>query len=100
MRKLSVFLSVIISIFIWFSFAAPATLSSSYSIDWDNEDYTASDSHYVSDDTSITEDKWAITRTVIPVVPKTWPSINIIWIILATLVVFGGYIYIKKKADI
>jgi len=39
-------------------------------------------------------------RTVIPVVPKTWPSISIIWIILAALAIFGGYIYIKKRADI
>ncbi len=43
---------------------------------------------------------WAVTRTVIPVVPKTWPSTSIIWIILATLAIFGGYIYIRKKADI
>ena len=40
------------------------------------------------------------TRTVIPAVPKTWPSGNIIWIIIATFVIFGGYIYIKKRADI
>ena len=39
-------------------------------------------------------------RTVIPVVPKTGPSGNVIWIIIATLVIFGGYIYIKKRADI
>lgn len=41
-----------------------------------------------------------LTRTVIPAVPKTWPSGNIIWIIIATLVIFGGYIYIKKRAGI
>ena len=40
------------------------------------------------------------TRTVIPAVPKTGPSGNIIWIIIATFVIFGGYIYIKKRADI
>ena len=40
------------------------------------------------------------TRTVIPAVPKTGPSGSLIWIILATLVIFGGYIYIKKRADI
>ena len=40
------------------------------------------------------------TRTVIPVVPKTWPSGTLIWIILAALAIFGGYIYIKKRADI
>lgn len=39
-------------------------------------------------------------RTVIPAVPKTGPSGNIIWIIIATFVIFGGYIYIKKRADI
>lgn len=41
-----------------------------------------------------------VTRTVIPAVPKTWPSWNIVWIALATLAIFGGYIYIRKKADI
>lgn len=40
------------------------------------------------------------TRTVIPVVPKTWPSGTLIGIILAALAIFGGYIYIKKRADI
>lgn len=40
------------------------------------------------------------TRTVIPAVPKTWPNGNIIWIIIATFVIFGWYIYIKKRADI
>ena len=40
------------------------------------------------------------TRTVIAAVPKTWPSSNIVWIILATFVIFGWYIYIRKKADI
>ena len=40
------------------------------------------------------------TRTVIPAVPKTGPSIGLVWIILATLAIFGGYIYIKKRADI
>jgi len=41
-----------------------------------------------------------VTRTVIPVVPKTGPSGSLIWIILATLAIFGGYIYIRKRADI
>ena len=41
-----------------------------------------------------------VNRTVIPAVPKTWPSGNIVWIILATIAIFGGYIYIKKRADI
>lgn len=40
------------------------------------------------------------TRTVIAAVPKTWPSGNIVWIILATFIIFGWYIYIRKKADI
>ena len=39
-------------------------------------------------------------RTVIPAVPKTGPDGNIIWIIIAAFVVFGWYIYIKKRADI
>lgn len=46
------------------------------------------------------EEKTTATRTVIPAVPKTWPSWSIIWIILATLAIFGGYVYIKRKADI
>lgn len=46
------------------------------------------------------DDKATLNRTVIPVVPKTGPSGSLIWIILATLAIFGGYIYIKKKADI
>ena len=40
------------------------------------------------------------TRTVIPAVPKTWPDWNVIWLIVATMLVFGWYIYIKKSADI
>jgi hypothetical protein len=37
---------------------------------------------------------------VIAATPKTWPSGSLIWIIVATLAIFGGYIYIKKRADI
>jgi hypothetical protein len=37
---------------------------------------------------------------VIAATPKTWPSGRLIWIIVATLAIFGGYIYIKKRADI
>lgn len=44
--------------------------------------------------------KSVANRTVISAVPKTWPSFSLIWIIVATLVIFGGYIYIKKRADI
>ncbi len=53
-------------------------------------------------ETTITEntEAWTVNRTVIPVVPKTWPDGTLIGIILATLVIFGGYIYIKKRADI
>lgn len=40
------------------------------------------------------------TRTVITSVPKTGPSRSLMWVILATFIVFGGYIYIKKRADI
>ena len=45
-------------------------------------------------------DKPAANRTVIPAVPKTGPSWSLIWIILATFAIFGGYIYIRKRADI
>lgn len=44
--------------------------------------------------------EWTVNRTVIPVVPKTGPSGSIIWIIIAALAIFGGYIYIRKRADI
>ena len=40
------------------------------------------------------------TRTVIAATPKTGPSGTLLWVIIATLVIFGGYIYIKKRADI
>lgn len=39
-------------------------------------------------------------RNVIPATPKTWPSGNIIWIIIASLIIFGGYIFIKKQASL
>jgi len=52
------------------------------------------------DDNHGTATERSVTRTVIPVTPKTWPSVSIIGIVLATLLVFGWYIYIKKKADI
>ena len=41
-----------------------------------------------------------ITRTVIPAVPKTWPSGNAVGIIFASIMIFWGYIFIKKRADI
>lgn len=41
-----------------------------------------------------------VVRTVIPVTPKTWPSWHLIWIVIATFVVFGGYIFIKKQASL
>ncbi len=50
-------------------------------------------------ETKAAEDTTA-NRTVIPVVPKTGPSGTLVWIILAALAIFGGYIYIRKKADI
>lgn len=55
----------------------------------------------VENDTSnTTASDTAQNRTVIPVVPKTWPSGTLIGLILATLAIFGGYIYIKKRVDI
>ena len=38
---------------------------------------------------------WTVTRTVIPVVPKTWPSLSLIWPIIVVISIFGGYIYIR-----
>ena len=76
--------------------------------DWDIVTFTAKDANgTVTVDTNTTSsdtDNWekdeSATRTVIPAVPKTWPSASLIGIILATLAIFGGYIYIKKRADI
>ena len=153
MKKLSIFLSTIFSIWLWFSFAAnPSILNYSYEIDWDDvkiywtdnsnwwtvdinvQDPTTQDwMHFGTvkmseqvfvypkqreweqkiwmipgdwwDEVQFTID-WIATpnpnanRTVIPAVPKTGPSGNVIWIIIATFVIFGGYIYIKKRADI
>ena len=42
----------------------------------------------------------AVTRTVIPAVPKTGPSGREVWVTLAIIAVLGGYIYIKRKADL
>jgi len=96
MRKLLTSILAIFSIFVWFSFAITTSLDPSFN--WDNTDSTT---HYAANDNETsTENKSEITRTVITAVPKTGPSINIIWIILATLAIFGGYIYIKKRADI
>jgi LPXTG-motif cell wall-anchored protein len=171
MKKLSIFLSVIFSMFVWVSFAYPAVLNLSYSVNWEDVKIYRTDNsrwwymaisvqepktkdwmHFwevkisdqvftytkqwwwdqkiwivpdewdeqylcisssgapcdISKDTAktttttkATNDKtWSVTRTVIPVVPKTGPSWSLIWIILATLAIFGGYIYIKKRADI
>ena len=168
MRKLSVFLSVVFSVFVWFSFASPSILNPSYSTNWDdvkiywtnNSDWWYMDINLKDPKTNdwlhfgevkmsdqvftytkqwdwdqqiqiipwdwwdikefiISSEKWLVemtnnwasdnnkawnwqdaNRTVIPVVPKTWPTGSLIWIILATLAIFGGYIYIKRKADI
>ena len=50
--------------------------------------------------TKKTKNSETITRTVITAVPETWPRWNLVWIIVATLAIFGGYIYIKKRAVI
>lgn len=74
-------------------------LDSSYSASSNNTEYTTlTNEHSAADDQVYNNQD--VTRTVIPVVPKTGPSGNIIWIILATLAIFGGYIYIRKRADI
>lgn len=98
MRKLSVIFTVVFGMIIWFSFATTTELDLT---NWTNTDYVAQSSeNNNTNDTTSNNDKTTITRTVIPAVPKTGPSGNLIWIILATLVIFGGYIYIKKRADI
>ena len=53
-----------------------------------------------SSQTADTNENSNANRTVIPAVPKTGPNGNVIWIILATIAIFSGYIYIKKRADI
>ena len=42
----------------------------------------------------------AVARTVITATPKTWPSGHAIAIIVATSVIFGWYIFLKKNADV
>ena len=152
MKKLLVFLSVIFSSFVWFSFASPTVVNHEYAVegnsvkiyrtnnsnwgnvdinvqnpqtkdwmhfgtakisdqvfsyvkqwDWDQEIWMIPDDWW--DEIKFTiksawDNKAAATRTVIPVVPKTGPSISLIWLIIATLMIFGWYIYIKRKADI
>ena len=96
---------------IWFSFAAPTILDTSYSIEpdntiqvdwWDDANLVVAwgDVEDVENDEIENVNKPTVTRTVIPAVPQTGPNRNVVWIIIATLVVFGGYIYIKKRADI
>ena len=53
-----------------------------------------------SDNKTIQNNENKPTRTVITEVPKTGPSGSLIGVILATFIIFGGYIYIKKRADI
>ena len=72
---------------------------------WDQIRFTiSSDWETVTVDDQTSEEKEQKednpTRTVIEAVPKTGPSGSLIWIIVATLAIFGGYIYIKKRADI
>ena len=74
---------------------------------WDIKEFTISETKgLIEGTTNTTADTSNQTtnaepgRTVIPVVPKTWPSASVIWLILATLAIFGWYIYIKRKADI
>ena len=163
MKKLSIFLSAVFSLFIWISFASPSISNPSYIVNWndvkifwtDNSEWWYLDInlqdprtndwlHFgevkISDQVftytkqwdwdqhiriipwdggdqirfTIPSDKVADeidnetseeeenkpTRTVIAATPKTGPSGSLIWIIVATLAIFGGYIYIKKRADI
>ena len=164
MRKLLVFLSIIISTSIWFSFATPTISNISYSVKWDNIEINWTDNsdwwyidinlqdpktndwlHFgevkTSDQTFTYTKQWdweqkvrmipwdgwdeirfniewkksssttankkssnwwknEVTRTVISAVPKPGPRGSLIWIILATLAIFGGYIYIRKRANI
>lgn len=82
------------SLFISYSFAATNTLDPSDSDGWNlPNEYSTDTNREISNKTNI-------TRTVITAVPQTGPKTNIVWIIIATLAIFGGYIYIKKRADI
>ena len=153
MKKLSIFLSVIFSVSVWFSFAAnPSILNYSYTIDWqdvrifwtDNSNWWNVDINVENPNTKdwmhfgttkisdqvftytkqrdwdqnirmIPDDWWDevkfiiqdvitpnpnATRTVIPAVPKTGPDWHVVGIIIATIMIFGWYIYIRKRADI
>ena len=111
MRKASAFLATVMVMLIWFSFASPTILDTSHSIEpdnslqadwWENMYLTTAWWEATEMETNDIQNtnQTTITRTVIPAVPKTGPSGNWVWIILATLAIFGGYIYIKKRADI
>ena len=65
-----------------------------------DKESTATTKDSISNNNTNIEGKTVTNRTVIQAVPKTGPSGSLIWIILATLAIFGGYIYIKKRADI
>lgn len=62
--------------------------------------YSTDDADDESNNETANENEDKPTRTVIAATPKTWPSGSLIWIIVATLAIFGWYIYIKKRADI
>lgn len=64
---------------------------------WDDVKFVIKSENENLDTAPVSEDA---VRTVIPVAPKTWPSENLIGIIIATLVIFGWYIFIKKQADL
>ena len=66
----------------------------------DMKDFSNSNNESNVVENNVVENDTEAERTVIPVVPKTWPSGSLVLIILATLGIFGGYIYIRKRADI
>ena len=69
-----------------------------FTVPWDKSVVTNTSES--TSETTQNQEKPTANRTVIQAVPKTWPSGSLIWIIVATLAIFGGYIYIKKRADI
>lgn len=96
---------------IWFSFAAPTILDNTYpaevdnaiQADWWDDSYLVTAWGDTSDVNNIdieNNNQATVTRTVISAVPKTGPSWSLVWVIIATLAIFGWYIYIKKRADI
>lgn len=66
---------------------------------WEDVKFTIASSQDIVHESAVVTEENA-TRTVIVATPKTWPSSHLVGIIIATIVIFGWYIFIKKQADL